>query len=257
MIPIKTEQELKIMQEGGKRLALAFGMVLKEVRTGIELRDLDSLAEKLVKKQGGFPSFKTVRDYRWTTCINLNQGVVHGIPNESKINEGDVLSLDMGMLFEGFHTDMARTVIVGGKADVLKTEFLKAGKVALKKAVKKAQIGNRVGDITYVIEQEITQAGFSPIESLTGHGVGKKLHEEPQILGVLKQKPEQTPLLEEGMALAIEIIYAQGKPDLRIKSDGWTIETADGKLAGLFEDTMVLTTKGPLIITPLESKLNV
>jgi len=256
MIPIKTEQELKIMQEGGKRLALVFGTVLREAREGVELRDLDSLAENLIKKQGGSPSFKTVRDYRWTTCINLNQGVVHGIPNESSINEGDVLSLDMGMLFEGFHTDMARTVIVG-EADAVKSEFLKAGKVALKKAIAMAKIGNHVGDITYVIEQEITGAGFSPIESLTGHGVGKRLHEEPQILGILKQKPEQTPLLEKGMALAIEIIYAQGKPDLRIRSDGWTIETADGKLAGLFEDTIVLTTKGPLIITPLESKLNV
>ncbi len=256
MIPIKTEQELKIMGEGGKRLSLAFGKVLEEARVGVRLKDLDLLAEKLIEKQGGSPSFKVVKGYCWTTCININQGVVHGIPNGYKIKEGDVLSLDMGILFEGFHSDMARTMIIGGKPSGKHSEFLKAGEIALKKAIMQARAGNRVGHITLAIEQEIKKAGFNPIESLTGHGVGRKLHEEPQIFGVLKQKLERTPLLANGMVLAIEVIYAQGQPSLILKSDGWTIETADGKLAGLFEDTVVLTEAGPLVLTPLESKLN-
>lgn len=256
MIPIKTEQELKIMGEGGKRLTLAFRQILEEARVGVRLKDLDLLAEKLIEKQGGSPSFKVVKGYYWTTCININQGVVHGIPNDYKIKEGDVLSLDMGILFEGFHSDMARTIIIEGKLSGKNPEFLKAGGMALRRAVIQARVGNRVGHITLAIEQEIKKAGFNPIESLTGHGVGRKLHEEPQIFGVLKQELRQTPLLKKGMALAIEVIYAEGRPDLILKSDGWTIETADGRLAGLFEDTVVLTEAGPLVLTPLESKLN-
>lgn len=257
MIPVKSGRQLEIMREGGKRLARVFRCVLEEVKAGARLNDLDLLAEKLIEKQGGRPSFKGVKGYHWTTCININQGVVHGIPNEYKVLSGDVLSLDMGMLFEGYHTDMARTVRVGNKSENRISEFVKVGEKTLKAAVKKARVGKHVGHISLAIERQMKQAGFNPIESLTGHGIGRRLHEEPQIPGLLKQKISDTPCLKENMTLAIEVIYAEGKADLVSKEDGWTIETADGRLAGLFEDTVAITKAGPLVLTPLDLKLNV
>jgi len=264
MIPIKTEKEIKVMREGGKRLASVFSEILKKIKLGVELKELDSLTEELIKKQEGFPSFKTVKGYHWATCININEGVVHGIPNSYRIKEGDLVSLDMGMYYRGLHTDMARTFWVGMQdstcqlADkVQNSEFLEAGKRALKAAIEAARLGNRVGHISAAIEREIRKAGFSPIEMLTGHGVGRKLHEEPQIFCFMAREINQTCFLKPGMVLAIEVIYAQGKPDLVLGEDGWTIKTADGKLAALFEDTVLVTEKSPLILTPLEMKLKV
>jgi len=248
MIPIKTEKELEIMKEGGKRLARVFQCVLEEVVVGAKLTDLDLLAEKLIKKQSGQPSFKGVKGYRWATCINVNQGVVHGIPSEYRIQNGDILSLDMGMLFEGYHTDMARTVKIRSNSKG-KSEFIRVGETTLKAAVKEAKVNRHVGDISLAIERGLRKAGLRPVEMLTGHGVGKRLHEEPQIPGLLKQEISVTPLLKEGMTLAIEVIYAEGSVGLVTKEDGWTIETADGKLAGLFEDTVAITKTGSLILT--------
>ena len=265
MIPIKTEKEIKIIKEGGKRLTSVFAEVIKRVKPGIRLNQLDQLAEKLIIGQGGMPSFKTVKDYRWTTCININEGVVHGIPNNYQIKEGDLVSLDMGMLYKGFHTDMARTLwvrnskskIPASPAGRQNPKFLKAGKEALKMAVKAARAGNRVGHISAVIEKVIRKAGFSPVEDLTGHGVGKRLHEEPQIPCFLSKPIEKTPILQPGMTLAIEVIYTWGKPDLVLANDGWTIETADRKPAGLFENTVLVTKKEPVILTDLEMILNI
>jgi len=260
MIPLKTEKEIKIMKEGGKRLAWVFSQVLREIRPGVSLRQLDSLAERLIEKQGGTPSFKTVKGYKWATCININQGVVHGIPNDYRIEKGDLVSLDMGMLYGGFHTDMARTLCVRTQNSKLKTKklnFLEAGKNALRAAIGAAKAGNHVGHISAAIEKEIKKAGFSPIEVLTGHGVGKNLHEEPQIPCLLKEEIEKTPLLKSGMTLAVEVIYAENNPELVIGEDGWTIKTADNGLAGLFENTILVTERSPIILTPLETRLEV
>jgi len=259
MIPIKTEKEIKLMKEGGKRLALVFAEVLKIVKPGVCLKKLDQLAEKLVIKQGGFPSFKTVKGYHWATCININEGVVHGIPNDYRIKEGDLVSLDMGMLYKGFHTDMARTLWVGNPksnppAGGQNPKFLKAGKEALRAAIKAARADNRVGHVSAVIEKVIRRAGFSPVKELTGHGVGKELHEEPQIPCFLAKPIEKTPVLQPGMTLAIEVIYAWKKPDLVLANDGWTIKTPHGSLSGLFEDTVLITQKRPIILTDLEMK---
>ncbi len=258
MISLKTEKEIKIMKEGGKKLAWVFNQVLREIKPGVRLRQLDSLAEKLIEKQGGTPSFKTVQSYKWATCININQGVVHGIPNDYRIKKGDLVSLDMGMLYRGFHTDMARTLCVRTKNEKLKTKnlgFLEVGRRALKMATEAAKVGNHVGHISVAIEKEIRKAGFSPIEVLTGHGVGKNLHEEPQIPCLLKEEIEKTPLLKSGMTLAIEVIYAENNPQLVVEEDGWTIKTADNGLAGLFEDTILITKKSSIILTPLETRL--
>ena len=252
MIPKKNHAQIRVMQEGGKRLSWILSQVLKEIKPQVALCQLDRLAETLIKKQGGRPSFKMVHGYYWATCININEGIVHGIPNEYLLKENDFVSIDIGMFYQGFHLDMAQTVKVqASKQKLTKDNFLKIGEKALKKAIDMAKAGNRVGHISQAMEKEIKKAGFSPIEALTGHGVGEKLHEEPQIPCFLAEKLEKTPLLENGMTLAVEVIYAQGKPDVVLANDGWTIKTADGKLSGLFEETIVVRKDQPLVLTPL------
>jgi len=255
MIPIKSAKEIEIMREGGKRLARVFDQVLDAIKPGVSLKKLDQLAESLIEKEGGKPSFKMVKGYNWATCINVNQGVVHGIPGNYRLKDGDVISVDIGMFYKGLHTDMARTLRVRTKKQKNgKTKngvFLRAGKKALKEAIKATKPGNRVGHISAAIEKETRKARWTPIKALTGHGVGKKLHEEPQIPCFLRGEIKDTSLLKPGMTLAIEVIYTQGKPDIALREDGWTVETADGQLAALFEDTIAVTDKGPLNLTRL------
>ncbi len=252
MISIKTKVQIEVMKEGGKRLSWVLSQILKEVKPQVALWQLDKLAEKLIKKQGGQPSFKMVPGYQWTTCIDINEGVVHGIPGKYRLKENDLVSVDIGMFYRGFHTDMARTIRVKEQESrrVKSDEFLEVGEKALEKAIKAAKAGNRIGHISQAMEKEIRKAGFSPIEVLTGHGVGKKLHEGPPIPCLLMGKIKQTPLLKNGMTLAIEVIYSQGQPDVVLSHDGWTIKTADGKLAGLFEKTIMVGQGQPLVLTP-------
>jgi len=245
MIPIKTEKEIKLMGEGGERLFRVMDSLLKRVELGVKLSELDRLAEALIKKEGGKPSFKIVPDYHWATCININQGVVHGIPTDYQVKKGDLVSLDIGMFYQGLHTDMARTIKAGGG----ESKFLKAGTTALKKAIQKGKAGNYVGHISQAIEREIKKFGFNPVWALIGHGVGRKLHEAPQIPCFLGGKVEETPELKPGMTLAIEVIYAEGNPAVVLVKDGWTVKTRDGSLAGLFEDTILVTETQPLILT--------
>jgi methionyl aminopeptidase len=171
--------------------------------------------------------------------------VVHGIPDNYQLKENDIVSIDMGMKFKGLHVDEAWTILVNSKQSTVSSqkikEFLAAGVKALEEAIKAAKAGNRVGHISLAIEKEIKKAGFSPIQALTGHGIGKKLHEEPQIPCFLKEHLDTTPLIKPGMTLAIEVIYSKGNPKLVLKNDGWTLETADGNLAALFEKTVFVS----------------
>ena len=230
------------MKEGVKRLRRTLRRVLNKAKPGIRLSQLDKLAESLIEKQKGLPSFKMVPGYKWATCININQGVVHGIPDNYRLKENDVISIDMGMKFGGLNVDEAWTVLVNSEQSTVNSqkikEFLAAGVKALKEAIKVAKAGNRVGHISLAIEKEIKKSGFSPIQALTGHGGGRKLHEEPKIPCYLQEKIVVTPLLKPGMTLAIEVIYSKGRPELILKNDDWTLETADGSLAALFEKTV-------------------
>ena len=242
MIPLKTPAEIEKMKEGRFRLAKVMAAVLKEAQPGISLQELDQLAESLIKKQGGQPSFKMVPRYKWTTCININQGVVHGIPGKYRLKKSDIVSVDMGMFYKGLHTDESWTILIQNSKFKIQNEkkekFLKAGERALNAAIKAAKPGNHIGHISWAIEREIKKAGFSPVRALTGHGVGRQLHEEPQIPCYLPSKIRNTPKLRRGMTLAIEVIYAWGKPDLVLLNDGWTVETADSSLSALFERTV-------------------
>jgi len=250
MIPIKTKEEIEIMKEGGRRLEKVFAGVLPEIKAGITKIRVDQIAEGLILKANCLPSFKMVPGYRFATCVGVNREVVHGIPDDYIFREGDFASLDIGVFFNGFNLDASRTVFLGEEAaDSKEGEFLAAGKRALAEAVASAQKGKRVGHISQAINRVIEESGFRVVRSLTGHGVGRKLHEEPMIPGFLTGKPEDTPLLEEGMVLAIEVIYTQGNGEVVLTSDGWTVETKDAKIAALFEESVAITSLGPLILT--------
>ncbi|MBN1262952.1 MAG: M24 family metallopeptidase [Candidatus Pacebacteria bacterium] len=270
-IPIKTKKEIQAMCEGGEKLSRVLKKVLENVIPGITLIELDRLAEKLIKKQGGEPNFKMVSGYHWATCLNINQGVVHGIPNDYRLRVDDLLSIDLGMLYRSFHTDMAKTVLVQtqpqsddpGSSDGFdpgplsqsksksnyKQRFLKAGEEALKKAIQAVKAGNHIGHISQAMGTELARNNLRPVKILTGHGIGRKLHQPPTIPCFLKGEIKKTLLLEPGMTLAIEAIYVEKEPDLRVENDGWTIVTRDGGLAGLFEKTVLVREKGVQILT--------
>lgn len=250
MIPIKTPEEIKIMQEGGQELAQVKKELRKTIAPGISFEEIEQLAQSKILSFWGKPSFEMVPGYRWATCINVNEGVVHGIPRGGEVFAGDIVSVDVGFFYQGFHTDCAFTVGVG-KVNEEKKRFLEAGKETLEVAIKTLRPGNRVGHISKAIERNLGKYGFTPIRDLTGHGIGRKLHEEPPIPCFLAGSISQTAKLVPGMVLAIEVIYAAGKPDLVLSDDDWTISTKDGKIAGLFEETVALTANGPRILTRL------
>ena len=252
-IILKTDEEIKIMAEGGKKLGRILEEVIKKAKPGVGTRELDNFAEELIKKAGGRPSFKMVPKYKWATCLCVNEVVVHGIPNSYKLKEGDILGIDVGMYYKGFHTDTAWTLRVQNPKSKIQNpndKFLNTGIVALEKAIGVAKVGNYLGHISKTIQETIEDAGYSVVKSLVGHGVGRKLHEEPQIPGFLKGKIKVSAPLQIGMTLAIEVIYNQGGKEVVFKNDdGWTIATCDGKLSGLFEHTIAVTEKGPIILT--------
>ena len=247
MIPIKKPEEIEIIKEGSKITAFILKRVLEKAKPGVRGVELENLAESLLEKFKVKASFKTVKDYPFALCLSLNEEVVHGLPSKRRFKEGDLLSIDFGVLYKGFHSDMARTLWVRNQKP--KERFLRVGQEALKKAIGQARVGNRVGHISQAIQKTVEGAGFSPVKALTGHGVGKKLHEDPQIFCFLQGRIEDTPLLKEGMVLAIEVMYAQGKGGVRVKKNGWTVVTKDNSLSGHFEDTVVVTKKGPLVLT--------
>lgn len=243
----KTKEELELAKIAGKTCSNAFRKVLASVKVGISCQELDTIARQSIEKENAQSSFMTVEGYRWTICTTINNQVVHGIPAKRILKNGDILGVDIGALYGGFHSDMAKTIPVGEISEST-SRFLETGLATLKKAIAQAQIGNRIGDISAVIQEGIEKAGYSVVRSLTGHGVGRQLHEEPYVPGV-GQKGVGEQILEN-MVLAIEVIYAQGKGDVKLEKDGWTISTMDGSLGGLFEQTIAVTKNGPIVLTP-------
>lgn len=253
-ISIKTPEEIKVMAEGGQKLARVRDELAAAVRPGMTPMELDQLADKLIAKEGAKASFKMVPGYSNATCICINEEVVHGIPKAKvKFTEGDIVGIDVGIFYRGWHTDTATTVAVSSKSRVLNpktVKFLETGKKALNSAIEQVKIGKRVADISAAMQGIIEKAGYCPVQALTGHGVGRELHEEPAIPCFVLGKYEHSPKLTEGMVVAIEVMYNQGTAEVVYKdTDGWTIITADGKISGLFEETVAVTEDGPQVLT--------
>ncbi len=243
---LKSANEIAIMTEGGKILHEIKLSLIAAVKPGVTGLDLENLAMKLIKQAGAEASFAKVPGYKWATCININDVVVHGIPNSTKFKDGDCVGIDVGLFYKGFHTDTSTSVMVGNHT----SNFLNTGKKALKLAIAQAKIGKRVADISKAMQTNVEKAGYSAIRALTGHGIGKNLHEQPYIPCFEIGKYSGSPKLVEGMVIAIEIMYNAGTSDVVYKNDdGWTIATADGKISGLFEETVAITNDGPVVLT--------
>lgn len=246
----KTKKKVETMRIAGKMLGEVLAEVLKAVRPGVTEIELDRLAERLILEKGGEVSFKKVDGYQHTICVSTNNVVVHGIPKDKVLNEGDIIGIDCGVYLDGFHTDMAETIVVG-KTDIPEIEkFLRVGKKAMYEAIKQAKPGHRVGHISRTMQEGIEGNGYSVVRSLVGHGVGKELHEDPEVPGYLEREMRKTPPLTEGMTIAVEAIYNMGESGVKYDgSDDWTIVSEDGSLAGLFERTIVITEHGQELIT--------
>lgn len=254
MIDIKSTEELKIMTECGKILSQVVWELMSQVKPGVSELDIDRLAEKLILEKGGEPGFKKVQGYKHTICACTNDVVVHGIPREYRFKEGDMVCIDCGVYLKGYHTDMAETVIVEsrtGTENKANKRFLDIGKKALDKGIRQAVLGNRIWHISKAIQEIVEkEGGYSIVRSLIGHGVGKNLHEEPDIPGFIDRSSSKSPQLLEGMTLAIEVIYNMGKADVVYAgTDDWTIVTDDGSLSAVFERTIAVTKNGPIILT--------
>ncbi len=243
---LKTEKEIQIMREAGRISALAMKEVEKNLKPGVSTLELDQIVEKVFKDNGADSAFKKVEDYKYSICTTPNDWVVHGIPDDYRLKDGDIVGVDLGALYKEYNSDMAHTFIVGQVSSETK-KFLEVGEKALWEAISVAKVGNRVGDISNTIQSIVEGAGYSVVKELVGHGVGKTLHEEPMIPG--RGQSGTGKKLEEGMVIAVEIIYNFGKPGISLLDDGWTIATKDGSLAGLFERTIAITKKEPVVLT--------
>jgi len=245
---LKSPPDIQKMAEGGKKLAKVKKSLQEMISEGVSAAEVEKAAQKLIKEEGAEPSFMMVPGYKWATCVNVNEGLVHGIPKpEIVFKKGDVVSVDVGLFYEGFHTDTSFSLGIGVDKDTEK--FLKTGEEALKKAIAEAREGNYIFDISKTIEKSVSEAGYTPIKALVGHGVGRVLHEGPQIPCFTAGDREKSPKIQPGMVLAIEVMYAQGSDEVEIGKDGWTISVADGKIAALYEETVAVSSHGPLVLT--------
>ena len=246
MITIKTPKEIQIIAEGGKILAKIMKELGKRVRPGITTKELDKVAEDLVFKYGARPSFKGHLGFPAVLCTSINEEIVHGIPSERKLKEGDIISLDLGILFKGFHTDMAITVPVGRvKPEV--TRLIRVTKKALKRGIKKIRPGNTIGDIGNTIQRYVEDQGFNVVRDLCGHGIGKEVHEEPQIPNYGKRR--NGPELVEGMVICLEPMVTVGDWHIKKAKDGYGFQTADESLSAHFEATIAVKKVGCEVLT--------
>ncbi len=235
MAQLKTGEEAKLMRISGKITAKALKKALLAAAEGVDLLELERLAREEILKNGGKVSFETEPGYKWATCLTVNEEVVHGIPRHYILQKGDILGVDVGAIYKGWHTDAAWSKIIGEE----KLPFLEIGEIALWKGIDQAVAGNRIGDISEAIQREVEdKGGYSVVRALVGHGVGKKLHEDPEVPGYGKKGTG--PLLKEGMTIAVEVIYTAGKPEVVHERDGWTIVSADGSMGGLFEMSLIV-----------------
>lgn len=246
MITIKTPAEIEIMAEGGKILSQIMKELIARVKPGIKTKELDGLAQSLILKYGGKPSFKGYQGFPACLCTSINDEIVHVVPSERVLKEGDIISLDLGIFYKGFHTDMAVTLPVG-KVSPEAQRLIRVTKKALKRGIKKVRPGNTVGDIGNTIQRYVESQGFNVVRDLCGHGIGRELHEDPKILNYGKRgKGEE---LKEGMVICIEPMVTMGHWKLKKMEDGHGYKTEDGSLSCHFEQTIAVTKNGPRILT--------
>ncbi len=249
MIILKTPEEIEIMAQASKLVAETLEALKKEIRPGVTTEQLDRFAEEFIIARGGRPAFKGYRNYPKTLCASVNEQVVHGIPSNRPLKEGDIVGLDLGAIVDGFYGDAAMTVAVGAVSPEA-ARLMKVTEEALYLGIEQAVVGNRLSDISHAIQRHVEAAGYSVVTDFVGHGIGRQLHEEPQVPNY--GKPGQGPRLQYGMVLAIEPMVNMGKSEVRILDDQWTAVTKDGSLSAHFEHTIAIQPSGPArILTKL------
>ncbi len=250
MIDYKTDEEIKIMAEGGAKLREVVKELLPKIKVGVTTKYIDQEAERLIREKGGEPSFKKVKNYYWTTCLPINEQVVHTPPSDRVLKNGDILTVDIGMYFKGYHTDYATTFVVGKTNNKEIINFLEVGKRTLKKAISQVRVGQRLGKVSEIIEDEITKAGYFILKDLTGHGIGKELHMEPYVFNFRERPTEKTLIIRPGLTIAIEVIYSMGTEEIAYEKDNdWSIISRDRSLTACFEHTIAVTEKQVLVLT--------
>jgi len=242
----KSAPEVAQMGRAGRIVAETLALLGDHMRPGVTTAELDSLAEEFIRSQGGFPTFKGYRGYPASICTSPNDMVVHGIPGPYALVDGDILSVDVGVTLGGFVADSASTFPVGEISPEAE-RLLEIGQAALEAGVDQCRPGRRLSDISHAVQATTEEASFSVVRSLVGHGVGRAMHEDPQIPNF--GAPGRGPLLAEGMTFAIEPMITAGGPDVMVHDDEWSISTSDGSLAAHFEHTVAITESGPQILT--------
>lgn len=247
MIILKSPREIEIMRKANQIVAKTHQYLRELIRPGISTAEIDKMGEKFIKQQGAEPSFKGYRGYPASVCISINDEVVHGIPSESRIlKEGDIVSLDIGTFYEGFNGDAARTFPVG-EVSKQAQKLMKVTKQALKEGIKKAVCKNHLSDISHAVQTYVEKNKFSVVREYVGHGIGRDMHEAPQIPNF--GSPGHGPVLKEGMTLAIEPMVNIGDFKVKTLDDNWTVITEDGSLSAHFEHTIAVTKNGPKILS--------
>jgi methionyl aminopeptidase len=243
---MKSSREIEIMRRGGKITAGTLSMLLRAARPGMTTAELDRLAEQSIRDQGGEPTFKGYNGFPASICVSINDVVVHGIPDGRVLRDGDLLSIDIGTTFEGYVSDTAATIPIGNVSEAAK-RLLRVTQECLMLGIAQMQRGRKLHDIGRAVQSHAERNGYGVVRALVGHGIGQKMHEDPQVPNYWRAG--DATVLRSGLCLAIEPMITQGTYDVVLEDDGWTVVTADGKLAAHFEHTVALTDDGPRILT--------
>ena len=246
MVPIKSEKDLEMMRSSGRILSSVLRDLERAVKPGMSTLQIDKLAENLTRKQNALPAFKGYRGFPASVCTSVNEEIVHGIPGERTLVEGDILSLDLGINLDGYFTDAATTLAIG-RIDAKKRKLLEVTKKSLEIGIREARVNNHLFDISYSIQNYVERNGFSVVRQFVGHGIGLDLHEEPEVPNF--GRPHAGELLKNGMVLAIEPMVNMGGWECEILDNGWTAVTKDRLPSAHFEHTVAITDKGPEILT--------
>jgi len=246
MINLKTKHEIELMARAGRLLASVLPPLSAACEPGVKTIELDGIADKLIRAGGAVPGFLGYNGFPRSICVSINDEAVHGIPGSRKIQNGDLVSLDLGLILEGFWADVGITVGVGDVTPEA-ARLMKVTEEALNVGIAKAQPGGWLGDVSSAIQSHVEAAGFSVIRQFVGHGIGRNMHEDPQVPNF--GRPGTPPRLKAGMTLAIEPMVNAGSYEVYMKPDGWTICTADGSLSAYFEHTVAITESGPIVLT--------
>ncbi len=247
MVHYKSKAEIDKMRESGRVVARTLRLVSEAIAPGVTPRDLDAKANRLIEEEGGAPSFLEYRGYPAATCISVNDVVVHGIPNDDPLKEGDIISLDFGVVKDGWHADGAWTYGVGAISTDAQ-RLMNITRESLMQGISKAKIGNRIGDISSAVQRYVESNGYSVVRDLVGHGIGRRLHEDPSSVPMFG-KPGKGELIREGLTICIEPMINQGGWQVDFLDDKWTVRTRDRKLSAHFEHTVAITKHGPEILT--------